>query len=81
MSIDQPYKRHTAVFSGIHDYAEQQGNWHLIVDDWADQRLPTRAGVAAAFDGIVGRITMLGASLRVPSAAHASFRQIILPAA
>ncbi len=61
MGIDQPYKRHVAIFAGIHDYAEQQGNWRLIIDEWADHTLPVNAGRPAPYDGIVGRITPLGA--------------------
>lgn len=61
MGIDQPYKRHVAIFAGIHDYAEQQANWHLIIDEWADHTLPAAAGMPAPYDGIVGRITPLGA--------------------
>ena len=43
MDIDKPFRHHTLTFAGIHDYAEQRENWHLIVDDWADRTLPARA--------------------------------------
>lgn len=61
MEIDQPYKRHVAIFAGIHDYAEQQGDWRLILDEWADHALPANAGKPSPYDGIVGRMTPLGA--------------------
>ncbi|MDY0165185.1 MAG: hypothetical protein RBS80_01490 [Thermoguttaceae bacterium] len=61
MGIDQPYKRHVAIFAGIHDYAEQHANWHLIIDEWADHTLPAGADRPSPYDGIVGRITPLGA--------------------
>ena len=61
MDIDKPFRHHTLTFAGIHDYAEQQENWHLIVDDWADRTLPASADAASPYDGMIGRITKLGA--------------------
>ncbi|MBI1373126.1 MAG: helix-turn-helix domain-containing protein [Phycisphaera sp.] len=61
MDIDKPYKRHTETFTGIHKYAEERGGWRLIVDDWADRNLPARAGQASPYDGMIGRISKLGA--------------------
>ena len=61
MELVYSFKRHTGVFAGIHDYAQQQDNWSLIIDEWADRTLPARAGKASPFDGLVGRISPLGA--------------------
>lgn len=61
MKLDQGFKRHLRVFSGIHEYARQHADWKLTVDEWADHSLPSRAGQPNPFDGVVGRITSLGA--------------------
>ncbi|MDA0282634.1 MAG: substrate-binding domain-containing protein [Planctomycetota bacterium] len=61
MQIGQAYKRHTAIFTGIHDYARQQGDWRLIIDEWADHTLPGRGSKASPYDGLVGRISAQGA--------------------
>lgn len=60
MDLDQPYKRHVLVYAGIQDFARRHSDWKLIVDEWADQALPTRPGRPAPYDGIIGRITRLG---------------------
>jgi LacI family transcriptional regulator len=61
MEIGQAYKRHTAVFTGIHDYAREQDDWRLIIDEWADHTLPGRGSKASPYDGLVGRISAQGA--------------------
>lgn len=61
MDLDKPFKRHVGTFAGIHDYAKQAG-WHLITNDWADRMLPTRADLPVPYDGLIGRITSLGAT-------------------
>jgi LacI family transcriptional regulator len=61
MEIGQAYKRHTAIFAGIHDYARQQSDWRLIIDEWADHTLPGRGSKPSPYDGLVGRISELGA--------------------
>lgn len=69
MDLDKVYKNHVVVFAGIHRYAQEAG-WQLILDDWADRSLPARAGSKLPFEGLIGRITTLGAHrarrLRIP---------------
>lgn len=57
MDLDQPFRRHVAVYRGIRRYAAQHPDWKLTVDEWADQALPPRRGEAAPYDGIIGRIS------------------------
>jgi LacI family transcriptional regulator len=61
MDLDQPYKRHVLVYAGIVEYARRHPDWKLIVDEWADQSLPARPGHTVPYDGIIGRMTKLGA--------------------
>lgn len=61
MEIGQAFRRHTGIFAGIHDYARQQKNWRLIIDEWADHTLPARGDTASPYDGLIGRITLQGA--------------------
>ena len=61
MDLDKIYKNHVVVFAGIHRYAQEAG-WRLILDDWADRTLPTRTGSRPPYEGLIGRITTLGAS-------------------
>lgn len=60
MDLDKPYKRHLVVFRGIQEYARRHTDWKLIVDEWADQSLPSRCGLPVPYDAIIGRITKLG---------------------
>lgn len=61
MDIGQAFKRHTAVFAGIHDYAHQQGRWRLIIDEWADHTLAAHRSGPPPYDGLIGRISVRGA--------------------
>lgn len=61
MDLDKILKRHVVTFAGIQQYAQQAG-WHLVTNDWADRMLPTGPGQACPYDGLIGRITSLGAS-------------------
>lgn len=61
MDIGQAFKRHTETFAGIHDYARQQGQWQLIIDEWADHTLAAQRSKPAPYDGLVGRISARGA--------------------
>lgn len=56
MVLNQPYKRHVSVYSGILQYAKQHPDWRLFVDEWIDKSLPARRGAAVPYDGIIGRI-------------------------
>jgi LacI family transcriptional regulator len=61
MDLDKPFKRHLDVYAGIREYAEECRDWRFVVDDWADHAIPSRPGLPVPYDGIVGRITKLGA--------------------
>ncbi len=61
MQIQELYKRHTHVFAGIHEYGKSQGGWRLIIDDWADHTIGKRGNKPALYDGLLGRISLLGA--------------------
>lgn len=61
MDLDKLFKNHVVVFAGIHRYAQEAG-WQLILDDWADRMLPTQAGARPPYEGLIGRITTLGAN-------------------
>lgn len=57
MEIDQPYKRHVSVFAGVHKFAREVNDWHLIVDDWASRSILVQADRPIPFDGIIGRLS------------------------
>ncbi len=61
MDLDKPYKRHVSVYGGIRDYAREHPDWKIVIDDWADYSLPEKQGKPIPYDGIIGRITVLGA--------------------
>jgi LacI family transcriptional regulator len=62
MELDKPHRRHVGVFSGIYEYARDKPDWQLILDDWADHTLADFPAAAPRYDGIIGRITSLGAN-------------------
>ncbi|MEW4565441.1 substrate-binding domain-containing protein [Bremerella sp. JC770] len=57
MEIDQPYKRHVSVFAGVHKYAREKSDWHLVVDDWASRSILVQPDRPIPFDGIIGRLS------------------------
>jgi LacI family transcriptional regulator len=62
MDLNQSFKRHVGVYRGIRRYARQHPDWKLMADEWADHSLPAKPGEAVPYDGIIGRITQLGAT-------------------
>lgn len=60
MELEYGFLRHTGTFAGIHDYAQEHG-WRLIIDEQADQALPTDPQATVPYDGLIGRITAIGA--------------------
>ena len=56
LDLEWPYKRHTSVFAGTQQYAEEQG-WESIVDEYAYDALPSRPTKSLPYDGIVARAT------------------------
>jgi len=67
LDLGQGYARHTGIFAGIQAYAHEQG-WELIIDDVADDTLPTRRTKRIPFDGVIARAAQKLAS----RAAHLS---------
>lgn len=61
MQLDRPFKRHMSAYSGILEFARKHPDWKVVVDEWADHSLPARRGAASPYDGIIGRISELGA--------------------
>ncbi len=61
MELEQSNKRHVEVLAGIHAYASTHPDWQLVVDDWADHTIADLQGGSPRYDGIIGRITSLGA--------------------
>jgi LacI family transcriptional regulator len=62
MDLAQPFKRHVDVYRGIRRYGRQRPDWKLVVDEWAGDALPSKAGEDLPYDGIIGRIPELGAT-------------------
>lgn len=54
LDLQWPYKRHAAVFAGIHQYAEQAG-WNVLIDEFAHHTLRRQRGRTQAYDGIIAR--------------------------
>jgi LacI family transcriptional regulator len=49
------------VFAGVCEYAQKHADWRVVVDEWADHNLPRNAGKKPPYDGLIGRISSLGA--------------------
>ncbi len=57
LELNWPFKRHSAIFSGVQQYAQEK-DWHCIVDEFAEDRLgPTEKTLP--YDGIIARATPL----------------------
>lgn len=52
--LEWSYRRHTATFAGAAQYAEEQG-WDLIIDEYAEEALPTSSDQELPFDGVIAR--------------------------
>ncbi len=55
LEMDWPYKRHSAVFVGFQQYAQQRG-WYMVVDEYAEDTL-ARCPESERYDGIIARAT------------------------
>ena len=68
LGLDWPYKRHSAVFAGTQQYAQQQG-WQTSVDEYVEDSL-VRSPDAVPYDGVIARATsklaIRAAKLNVP---------------
>ena len=56
LELSASYKRHTDLYAGFQQYAYEQ-DWETIIDEYADDSLPTGRGQQAPYDGIVARAT------------------------
>ena len=56
LDIESAYKRHTTAFAGTQMYAQEQG-WKMIIDEFADDTLPTRRTKSPPYDGVIARAT------------------------
>jgi len=56
LELHWSYKRHAAIFAGAQRYAQEHG-WHSIIDEYADDTLPTRPRTAIPYDGVIARAT------------------------
>ena len=56
LELSASYKRHTDLYAGFQQYAYDQ-KWETIIDEYADDTLPTRRGQQPPYDGIVARAT------------------------
>jgi LacI family transcriptional regulator len=56
LDLKWPYKRHTGIFAGTQQYAQEQG-WESIIDEYADDTLSARHSKAVPYDGIIARAT------------------------
>ncbi len=54
LNLEWPYKRHSGVFAGTQQYAEEQ-DWHSIIDEFAHDTLPARASKSIPYDGVIAR--------------------------
>jgi LacI family transcriptional regulator len=54
LDLRWPYKRHTGIFAGTQQYADEQG-WHSIIDEFAHDTLPDRRTKTKPYDGIIAR--------------------------
>ncbi len=56
LDIGSAYKRHTTAYAGTQMYAQEQG-WKMIIDEFADDTLPTRRTKSLPYDGVIARAT------------------------
>lgn len=57
LELQWPYKRHAAIFAGVHQYAESHG-WHSIIDEFAHITLQSHKKKSAPYDGVIARANM-----------------------
>lgn len=55
MELHWPLKRHTAIYAGLQQYAEEQG-WETILDDFVSDHLARGGQKTFSYDGVIGRI-------------------------
>ncbi len=55
LGLDWPYKRHSAIFAGTQQYAQEQG-WQSSVDEYIEDSL-VRSPHEVPYDGVIARAT------------------------
>lgn len=69
LDLDWPYKRHTGVFAGAQQYAQERG-WYSIIDEYVDDTLARGRRTSPPYDGVIARATtklaVLAKRLKVP---------------
>lgn len=68
LDLQWPYKRHSEIYAGIQQFAEEVG-WITIIDEFAHDTILRRKQPAEQYDGIIARATL-------PLAKHATTRKI-----
>jgi LacI family transcriptional regulator len=58
LDLRWPYKRHSAIFNGIQQYAAARG-WETIIDEFAHDTLKSLRGEAVPYDGVLARANRL----------------------
>ncbi len=56
IELEWPYKRHHEVFAGAHRYAQEQGGWKFVLDEYPELALESKRS-RTKYDGIIGRAT------------------------
>lgn len=56
LDLEWPYKRHSGVFAGSQQYAQEHG-WESIIDEYAAETLLAHPEKPAPYDGIIARAT------------------------
>ncbi len=69
LDIESAYNWHTSIYAGAQTYAKEQG-WRMVIDEYADDTLPTKRNKPIPYDGVIARATKKlaerGARLNVP---------------
>jgi len=58
LDLEWAQKRHTGVFVGTQQYAQEQG-WYSVIDEYAAEELPARSGTTKTlpYDGVIARVS------------------------
>jgi len=56
LELQWPYQRHHGVFAGTYRYAQEQGGWKFVLDEYPELALESKRS-KAMYDGIIGRAT------------------------
>ncbi|MFT5527459.1 MAG: LacI family transcriptional regulator, partial [Pirellulaceae bacterium] len=54
LDLETGYWRHTSMYVGLQNYAQDQG-WETTIDEYADDTLPARRTKSIPYDGVIAR--------------------------